>query len=72
MDVWEDEIPGMVLDRLQRPRSHRIALRACFPRKEPNRLYCFDNDRDFSDYHTFERQARGTSTHYVLSSPSAT
>ena len=66
VDVWDDEIPGMVLDRLGRPKCERIALRACFPMGVPNRLYCFDNDRKFSDTYMFHRTATPTGDLYVL------
>ena len=66
VDVWDDEIPNMVLDRLGLPRSKKIALRACYPMGQPNRLYCFDNDRKFSDTHFFHRTETPTGTSYVL------
>ena len=54
VDVVNDEIPDEVLDRLDRPESERIALRAY-------------NDRAFSDYYTFKREEIDTSVHYFLS-----
>ena len=71
VDVWEDEIPGVVLDRLGRPRSKTISLRACFPRGIPNRLFCVDNDRKFSRVYTFRRVTRPTGVHYVLGGTAA-
>ena len=81
VDVVNDVIPDEVLDRLKTeatgawPRSEWIALRACFRRNTPfgakrpptNRLYCPDNDRQFSKYYTFKREKIGTSVHYFLS-----
>lgn len=66
VDVWDDEIPNIVLDRLGHPKCERIALRACFPMGVPNRLYCFDNDRNFSDTYMFHRTATPTGHVYAL------
>jgi hypothetical protein len=71
VDVWDDEIPGIVLDRLGQPRSAMITLRACFPRGIPNRMFCFDNDRRFSGVHAFRRTTHPTGVSYVYQGPSA-
>ena len=71
VDVFDDEIPEIVLDRLGRPRSAIITLRACFPMCIPNRLFCFDNDRRFSGVYAFRRTTHPTGVSYVYQGPSA-